>query len=185
MPIVMIAEPYRPGNMGSFGKANYMYIAQSNFPLEYTDEEKLHSADSDRVWSWDHEHSSAVNKKHLPERMGLEEYLRTSSHEHVLAWLVELLKVEPGVTWTGWRILGSVNRSNGYPVYNYAVFARDPNGDTEVYSGGRAPNVRPGGWRGPSSVDRMWGRTFGMHYSRDGATIYSDEGSCYDDDEPR
>ena len=46
--------------------------------------------------------------------------------------------------WSGVRVTGSVNRSNGYPVFCIELFAKHPDSDTKVYSGQAAPNVLKG-----------------------------------------
>ena len=135
------AEPYRWGEMGSFGKASGMLIRQFQFPDTYsviTDE--FTSSDHDRMLSWDYDHWSKTVEEFKPKiDGGLEHWFRNGKAEDVLAFLVKAHKATG--TWTGFRILGTVNRSNGYPVYTLEIFRKGPGSITRVYSGSNAPNV--------------------------------------------
>ena len=76
--------------------------------------------------------------------LGLAQWAKSAGNERVLALLKDLFKADenhPGVKWTGYRITGTVNRSNGYPVYSLWLFAKNRGSETKVYSGSRAPNV--------------------------------------------
>jgi hypothetical protein len=67
--------------------------------------------------------------------------LRRAKDQQVIDFLVDVLKADKSVTWTGYRVLGTVNRSNGHPVWTLEIFAKDLKSDTEVYTGQDAPNV--------------------------------------------
>ena len=56
-----------------------------------------------------------------------------------------LLKADSEVKWSGFRVLGTVNPSNGYVVWSLGLFAKRRGSKTKVYSGERAPNVEGGG----------------------------------------
>lgn len=137
------SEPYRCGAMGSLGDASCMLLRQFNFPNTYTRNLDKHSmADHDRCMSWDPEHTRRCFKQHTGTgELGLEDWLRRATDENVLVFLRDILKAEPGVTWTGYRIMGTVHRGNGYPVWTLELFAKHPDTDTEVYTGSNAPNV--------------------------------------------
>lgn len=142
MKRVYPAEPYRPGEMGSFGKASYMLIRQFNFPDTYTEYEKHHFWDSDRCFSNDYGNTRRCFTQHTGTgEMGLENWLRQAKDQKVINFLVDVLKADKSVKWTGYRVLGSVNRGNGYPVWTLELFAKDPRSNTNVYTGQVAPNV--------------------------------------------
>jgi hypothetical protein len=70
-------------------------------------------------------------------------WLQSASKKPLMAFIIEALKVDqtdPETEWTGCRILGTVNRSNGYPVYSFQLFANKSK--AKVYSGQCAPNVK-------------------------------------------
>lgn len=140
----LMAEPYRHGALHSFGTAQYMLMCQHDFPHTYEDREQMLSADSDRLFSWDYAHSSAVHQKYR-DVMGdqsLESWLNSNKVNEIMAFIKELLKADSTIEWTGFRVLGTVNRSNGYTVWSYQLFAKDPKSKTKVYSGYLAPNVK-------------------------------------------
>lgn len=136
-------EPYSFGKLGSLGSATYMLIRQHDFPDTYEDHETLMQADHDRVVYWDHEHASRCFQEHTGSGH-LESWARRASASAILKFLKDLLKADPDIKWTGFRILGSVHRGNGYPVWGLELFAKDPKSKTKVYSGQRAPNVKGG-----------------------------------------
>ncbi len=145
MPKVYTAQPYSFGEMGSFGKAEYMLLRQHQFPDTYDDRDILITADHDRCFMWDHDHARKCCTRHLKTgEMAIGDWVMRSSEEKVTAFLKDILKADeqyPGVVWTGFLVLGTVNRSNGYPVFSLALFAKHPESETEVYSGPDAPNV--------------------------------------------
>lgn len=136
------AEPYRPCDMGSFGKASYMLIRQFRFPDTYAEGEKHHYWDSDRCFSNDYDNTRRCFTQHTGTgELNLENWLVRAKDQKVINFLVDVLKADKSVAWTGYRVLGTVNRSNGYPVWTLEIFAKDPKSDTQVYSGQVAPNV--------------------------------------------
>lgn len=136
------AEPSTYGRMGTFGKASNMLIKQYLFPDTYHQKDKILRADHDRCKQWDYEHATACIKKHTGwGEMGIGSWVEKSNHEKVFAFLKDILKADDKVTWTGYRVTGTVNRSNGYPVFTLELFSKDTKSDTKVYSGGKAPNV--------------------------------------------
>ncbi len=140
------AEPYRPNELGSFGKASCMLLRQFNFPNTYNlHMDLLIQIDHDRCMSLDYEHASQCFKKHTGTgEGGLADWLKEASDEAVIEFLKDILRAEPEVKWTGYRIMGGVNRSNGYPVWTLNLFAKHPDSETVVYTGPSAPNVLPG-----------------------------------------
>lgn len=144
MRTVLLAEPHRWGALHSFGDAEYMLMSQHDFPHTYEAHEQMVSADSDRLFSWDHDHSSAVHQKYrgVMGDQGLESWLSGGSTQEIMAFVKEILKADPTIEWTGYRVLGTVNRSNGYTIWSYQLFAKDPQSKTQVYSNSVAPNVK-------------------------------------------
>jgi hypothetical protein len=139
------AEPYEYGRMGTFGKASNMLIKQYCFPDTYDEKDQILRADHDRCKQWDYEHATGCIKKHTGwGEMGIGGWVEKSNHEKVFAFLKDILKADEKVAWTGYRVTGSVNRSNGYPVFSLELFSKHPESDTKVYSGVTAPNVLPG-----------------------------------------
>jgi len=140
-----------PGSQSleSFGKATYMLLRQYAFPDTYEHDEEFLSADSDRIFSWDHEHARACSQRHIGDQSFLT-WLQCAESAAILAFCKDMLKAKDSVVWTGFRVLGSVNAATGYNVWTYQVFAKDPTKDTKVYSGGRAPNVES---QEPSRMD--------------------------------
>lgn len=141
---VLRAEAYRFGALHSFGNARYMLMQQYNFPDKYSNKDKIECADSDRIYSWDYQHACDVHNKYrgLPGDMGMESWLHQGKPEEVMAFIKELLKADPNVEWTGFRVLGTVNMSNGYTVWSYELFAKHPESNTAVFTGPNAPNVK-------------------------------------------
>ncbi len=138
----------RHGDMGSLGDASNKFIAQHQFPLEYQEDESLIQADHDRMFQWDFDYTRDTFKKHLETgELYLPTWVKSAKPEAVMALLKDLFKVQeshPDVEWTGYRITGTVNRSNGYPVYSLWLFSKTKGSGTKVYSGSHAPNVSGG-----------------------------------------
>lgn len=146
------AQGYRSGAMGSLGDANNMFIGQFNFPAEYTDEDRVTQADSDRILSRDYDGFRKTLMKFVGSgEMAIGSWIGGSMHgeieatdENVMAFIKEALKVDlayPGVEWTGWQVTGTVHRGNGFPIYTLSLFAN--RSGVAVYSDQLAPNVEP------------------------------------------
>jgi hypothetical protein len=161
------------GDMGSLGDAQYRLFVQRNFPAEYErDMDLMVCADHDRMQSWDYDRFKEFLKR-------VNDVQLTSSLGHCFASMgeetaLEILKfgLLPNEKeyqdriWTGYRVMGTVNRSNGYPVWSFSIFSKHPDTNTKVYSGFNAPNVnKPKGGRGNFGFDGY--RTV----ERDGETI--------------
>lgn len=139
---VMAAKPYEPWELGSLGKASYMILRQFQFPDFYSSNDEICTADHDRCMDWDHDHASRCFNQHTGTgEMGLAGWLERASDEQVLAFLIDILKLDPNRGWTGYRVMGSVHRGNGYNVWTLQVFAKHPDSDTPVFTGRDAPNV--------------------------------------------
>lgn len=111
-----------------------MLIRQYKFPHEYDADLDLHtSADSDRCCQWDWNHAIGCFRKYTGTGpLGLSHWLTKASDRKVIAFFKELLKARTDVRWTGYRVLGTVNRSNGFAVYTLELFAKHPKSLTQV-----------------------------------------------------
>tara|TARA_B100000614_G_scaffold262909_1_gene300653 strand:+ start:163138 stop:163686 length:549 start_codon:yes stop_codon:yes gene_type:complete len=140
------------GDMGSLGRASNKLFCQRDFPLFYCEQEyvegapedldydRMIQADSDRISGWDYEHARRVSEKFFGrggysghDIMGLSEPKR-------IEFLREILKADehyPDREWTGYRVTGTVNVSNGFPIYSLWLFSKGRKTETEV----NAPNT--------------------------------------------
>ena len=148
MPGVFKAEPYRYGAMASDGNAQGMFIRQHCFPDTYDHRDILTGADHDRCVQWDYTHAMGACQRHMNTGdMGIGGWVEKADPEAVFAFFRDILKTDehyPGVQWTGFRLIGWVNRSNGAPVFHMELFAKHPESETVVYSDADAPNVKRG-----------------------------------------
>ncbi len=136
------AEPYRSGQLGSFGKASCMLLRQFNFPDSFSKMDTHVQADHDRCFTWDYDHTKRCFLEHTSKsEVCFEEWVNEAKEEQIFAFLSDILKQEKGIKWTGFRIMGSVNVGNGYPVWTLELFAKNSESDTNVYTGAHAPNV--------------------------------------------
>ncbi|MDP3766785.1 MAG: hypothetical protein Q8S13_02110, partial [Dehalococcoidia bacterium] len=108
----------------------------------YAAHERCVSVDSDRAFSWDYAHARRCFQEHTGYgELAFDAWAARANKAALLAFAVDLMREDPR-GWTGVRVLGTVHRGNGFPVWSVQVFARDPQGSTLVYSGPDAPNVR-------------------------------------------
>jgi hypothetical protein len=168
---VSMAEAYRPGGMSSLGNASNMFMRQFLFPLQYdVNQDILTSADSDRLLGWDYKGFRATLQKFVGTGEGAigswvrREYEtgQEATDEVVLEFIKEALKVKenhPGVNFSGWRVTGTVNLGNGFPVYTLSLFAN--RSGVKVYSDESAPNVEP------VSIPKMLGISGSGWYSKE------------------
>ena len=156
MPKVYMANQYRPNSLGSFDRTQYMLMRQFQFPYDYERGEEMMSADSDRLWSWDHEHTDRVFRERTGSgELSFEGWLHSASDENIMKFLIDVLKADVNIKWTGYRVMGSVHLGNGYVVWTFELFAKRPDSRTEVYTGGNAPNVESKPFH--KNLDYMWG----------------------------
>lgn len=146
---VFTAEAFYPGAMGSLGDASGMLLRQYKFPDTYAEKDTIAGADHDRIISWDRDHWDACIEKYrkiIGER-SLDYWAQYGKPKDILAFLSDIFSSKSmsdykDITWTGFRILGTVNRSSGYPVYTLQLFAKHKDTKTKVYSTPMAPNVQ-------------------------------------------
>lgn len=145
MPKVEVfkANPYEPYSMHSLGNANCMLIRQHEFPFIYNDSLDVMAGqiDHDRL-----NYSRAIEcfRRHTGTGDGgFQSWAQNSEPPKMLSFLEDILeKHNPSVPWSGFRILGTVNRSNGGSVWHLELFAKHPKSGTKVYSEFSAPNVK-------------------------------------------
>lgn len=139
---VIPATPYQFCQLGSLGKANLMLIRQFNFPDIYEDTlDKLVFVDHDRCFQFDHEHASHCFNKYVQRgERGFENWAREASDQKIINFLMEILKADQKINWTGYRIRGTVG-GNGQAIFSLGLFAKHPESSTVVYTGEDAPNV--------------------------------------------
>jgi hypothetical protein len=145
------AESYRPMQLGSLGNASYMLLAQFNFPATYEENEQLWSRDSDRLQEAHSNHVAGCLRRfgcgfesfYSTLTTGFEGWILKQSPEDLRDFVTDILHAAGSADWTGYRIMGTVN-DRGHAIYSFQLFARDPNGNTQVYTGEPAPNVLPG-----------------------------------------
>lgn len=160
MTQVLLAEAYNPSEMGSLGRAAYMLHRQIKFPLEYDPAvDKMLSADHDRLLSWDYNHFRECCRRFLNTgELGIGSWVRSVREKELFEFLKAALKADRLVDWTGCRVLGTVHRGNGYPVYTLQLFSNQSG--CEVFSEDFAPNVKgfAEGWDDPLMT------TFGFYH---------------------
>ena len=122
------------GEMGSFGNAENKLFTQRNYPFIYdNDIDVILSADSDRCRMWDNDHNEKVYKQHGVTQLSVGQWSQRSSKKKIMDFLIDVLKADKEINWTGYRISVTVNRSNGYPVYHFSLFSKGKDSDTIVY----------------------------------------------------
>ena len=143
MQRVFQATPYQPGTLGSTGNAAYMLLRQYQFPDEYDERLDTHlQVDHDRLFQQDHEHASRCFKTYIETGdMNFPSWLWNAKDSAIILFLKDLMKADARVNWTGYRVMGSVHRGNGFPVFTLELFAKHQKSKTKVYSGDDAPNV--------------------------------------------
>ncbi len=141
------AEPYRMCALGSLGNANEMLIRQYKFPDTYSSKDTLISTYSDHLLA-DYEHGDRCFREHTNTSLGgfgIEDWALAASHKSIFAFLIDVLRADKGIEWTGYRICGSVvYQGNGHAVFHLELFAKHPESDTRIYTATPAPNVLPG-----------------------------------------
>ena len=144
MKEVFPAQPYQPRNMGSTGRAEYMLLRQFEFPDAYDEHlDILDFADHDRLLGRGGGNVEECFKRHIGTGSGgLQGWLENAADLQVMNFLKDLLGADSQVTWTGYRILGTVNRMSGFPVWTLELFAKHPASRTTVRSDNPAQRFR-------------------------------------------
>ena len=144
---VYLAEPYRPGAMNSEqDQATHMLIRQFRFPYEYmSGVDQLIGGCHDKLLEKKPGFTVKCFEMHTgmqPENLDV--WIRKAHDARIFAFLKNVMKADPKVSWTGYRVLGIVHRYNGSPIWLLELFAKSPETNTEVFSGHNAPNVLSG-----------------------------------------
>ena len=132
------------GDMGSLGRASNKLICQNKFPLWYESDmgnpdpalDLLVNADSDRISGWDYEHARTVSEKFFGRPGYSGHDIARLDEAKRIEFLREILKADemyPDRKWTGYRVTGTVNVSNGYPIYTLSLFSKGSKTNTRVY----------------------------------------------------
>ena len=119
-----------------------MLIKQYNFPNTYEEKDKMYTAYSDRLESWDSDKfKSAVEKYYKNCCPNSIHYgVKRNSNEENLKAIIDISNADKEISWTGYRVMGTVN-GQGWNVYTLQLFAKSPDTTTEVFSNNDAPNV--------------------------------------------
>ena len=134
-----------PGSqeLGSMGNATYMLIRQIDFPDTYLEQERLTGSDHDRTQEYfGLGRSHEIFQRHTGGgELSLRAWVRSATKDELIAFIAEHLKADKRIRWTGCRVLGTTNRSNGHTVWTLELFRKHRNSSTLVYSTANAPNV--------------------------------------------
>ena len=146
MKTVQSAEKHDMSRRGSTGNASYMLICQYQFPHTYADNDILIHIDDDHLENHDRKRFEDCLEKWIGCRGsgGLGDAIREMSPQEALAFLVELLDEDPEVQYTGYRVLVTTHRAQGYPVWSLEIFSKHPDSRTQVYDTENAPHLIPG-----------------------------------------
>jgi hypothetical protein len=141
--LVNSAEPYNPEALRGLGDASLMLMRQYKFPARYDpDLDKLINSDHDICLSENYKRTTDCVKKHTNQgECGIGYWAQKASDEKIIEFLKDILEADLSMEWTGYRILGSVHRNNGFPIWSLELFSKHPKSDTVVYTGEDAPNV--------------------------------------------
>jgi hypothetical protein len=144
---MLAAGAYFPGCLDLAHEVNQYLVRQFNFPDEFAERDREAAADHDRLMSRggaEYERVMACFERHTGARdQAFADWARDPQRtdKEVFAFMKDILGADPTFAWTGYRIQGGVNRSNGARVWTLQLFAKNPQSRTRVYSGEDAPNV--------------------------------------------
>lgn len=143
MKEVSPANPFKENSLGSSGTASNMLVRQYQFPNRYEDNEKMEAEYSDYLWRRDEDYTRNCVEKHagMPGEGILYNWIPKARDMQILNFIIDVLKSDKNVQYTGYRILATVDQSRGHVVWYFQLFAKDPNSTTKVYSELKAPNV--------------------------------------------
>jgi hypothetical protein len=149
MQQVDVASEYNPREMEATGRASGMLIRQHRFPFTYGEGEIVFSLDHDRV-ATEENFRQAVREIIPADREGrrpsLWAFFLKANPEIIRRFIAAVASPHAhsysDARWTGFRVLASINRGSGYPVWHLQLFAKRPRSRTPVYSNEAAPNVQ-------------------------------------------
>ncbi|MFA7285432.1 MAG: hypothetical protein WC011_01100 [Candidatus Paceibacterota bacterium] len=135
------AEPYRPSQLGGFGKARYMFLVQFNFPDTYSEDDFLITVDHDRL---NPDHVYFCFNEYLgqgPLYYAIEVIIRQTKTEKLFNFLIDIINVDKKNNWTGFRIMVTLG-PRGSAIFTLELFSKNPKSNTKVYTGEvDAPNI--------------------------------------------
>lgn len=143
---VLIAERFFEYKLESLGDANAMLIRQYRFPDTYDEaKDKYTQVDHDRMVYDNIQKAYDCFQKHTGTgEMSFHRWALKVKPTEVIAFLMEYMpecnvkEMKP----TGFRILATKNRMNGFTVWGFELFQRGKDSNTPVYSSEKAPNVQ-------------------------------------------
>ncbi len=132
-----MAEPFRAAALQSGGDADGMLIRQYRFPGEYTFSEAFLRKEV-IVGPGRSSRETAIIENRVHARSSLPSWLKCTGEAEVFELLARIMKTQR-TQWNGFRVLGT--RRNIYTMWTFELFAKNPNGNTVVYTGEPAPIV--------------------------------------------
>ena len=117
-------------------------ISQGSFPYKYDSslnkrmivcQEKIRSG-----------HMEACFLKHSGKdcKYNLEKWIQRANDGDVLSFLIDVMKADKSVQWTGFRVTGYLyGGTTSQAILTFDLFAKHTESDTKVYTGPSAPNV--------------------------------------------
>lgn len=146
MPRVLLAAAPYSQTLGSSGNATRMLICQHDFPDTFLGRERL--------VSWDHDRAEDAlglsTRQEIFERhtgggeLEFRSWAQSATKGRIISFISEFLGQDPRMRWTGCRVLGTTNPSNGHTVWTLELFRKSCSSKTLVYTGANAPNVEAG-----------------------------------------
>ncbi len=136
------AQSYHPGGMDAVERAKNMLFSQWMFPLSFDPNlDLLVSKTHAEVLQQSRTHALEVMRKYQGmDGPGIGLWAQRTDTFKVLSFVKEMLKANPDVLWTGYRILGSTGEGVArLPHWTLQLFAKHPESDTEVYCKHNAP----------------------------------------------
>jgi len=141
---VVVAQAYDQYQLRALGSAVNMYVRQFQFPYEYDERDAWLAADIDRLSVLDRRRVMACIERQTGNvDATLADWVRRAYDNKIMYFLTELLQADAGVAWTGYRVLGTVQRVTRRLAWTVELFAKHPESATRVYTGPDAPNVEP------------------------------------------
>lgn len=141
MNTVFLANHDYPGALGSLGTGSYILITQYNFPHKY-------SGDKDTLITQDHDHINnndrdmlqrECNEAYGSGELGIGQFARDANPQKVLRFLKTVLKADKVISWTGFRVMQTTHKGNGFPVFTLELFSNES--ECDVYTGLSGPNI--------------------------------------------
>ncbi|MEI7620445.1 MAG: hypothetical protein WCJ57_02645 [Candidatus Falkowbacteria bacterium] len=129
--LVILATPYRPEALESYGNASYMLIRQFKFPFDYREDEELVTIWSNQSRQYD---ALSFSKSFGDSDRTFEYWLRRENEKNILTFLKKILRLDEKIVWSGFRVLGTITES-GHTLFTFEVFSKSLGSGTKVYTG--------------------------------------------------